>query len=239
MINYAIEPSVLMPLVPKGTELDHWQGKTLVSMVGFLFLDTRLLGWGIPFHRDFEEVNLRFYVRHKGPEGWRRGVVFVREIVPRLAIAWTARALYGEKYAALPMWHRLDEDPARLGRPTRAEFGWRFHGRGQSLSVEVEGDPYLLQDGTEEEFIAEHYWGYARQRGGGTVEYEVAHPRWRIQRTTSSRLDADVAALYGNAFVEALTAPPTSAFLAEGSAVKVFWGKRVDGTLGTSQENRR
>ena len=65
MLNYEIEPAVLAPFVPQGTELDSFDGKTFVSIVAFLFLDTRIGGIPIPFHRNFEEVNLRFYVRRK------------------------------------------------------------------------------------------------------------------------------------------------------------------------------
>src|SRR5260370_5549294 len=108
MLNYLGEPRVLAPLVPAGTELDQWNGATFLSVVGFMFLDTRLFGIPIPFHRNFEEVNLRFYVRRKSPEGWRRGVVFVKELVPRMAVAWAARALYNEKYKAVPMSHRVE-----------------------------------------------------------------------------------------------------------------------------------
>jgi hypothetical protein len=108
MLNYLVEPSVLAPFVPAGTELDRWNGATFLSIVGFMFLDVRILGIPIPFHRNFEEVNLRFYVRRRGQEGWRRGVVFVKELVPRIAIAWTARALYNENYEAVPMNHRVD-----------------------------------------------------------------------------------------------------------------------------------
>ena len=93
LINYEIAPEIVRPYVPRGTEIDSFDGRTYASLVGFLFLDTRLRGVPIPFHRNFEEVNLRLYVRRKGAEGWRRGVVFVREIVPRLALAWVARTL--------------------------------------------------------------------------------------------------------------------------------------------------
>src|SRR6185503_10439864 len=97
MLNYEVDPSVLHPLVPRGTELDTWHGRTYASVVGFLFLDTRVLGLAIPFHRDFEEVNLRFYVRRREAEAWRRGVVFIKEIVPRWAIATVARVAYNER----------------------------------------------------------------------------------------------------------------------------------------------
>src|SRR5690348_18142677 len=90
LLQYVVDPAVLLPLVPLGTELDSWEGRTLVSMVGFRFLRVRVLGASILFHTDFDEVNLRFYVRRRVAEGWRRGVVFVREIVPRRAVALVA-----------------------------------------------------------------------------------------------------------------------------------------------------
>ena len=170
MLNYEVPPEALAPLVPRGTELDAWQGKTFASVVGFLFLDTRVHGFAIPGHRNFEEVNLRFYVRHRAEDGWRRGVVFVKEIVPRLAIAATARVLYGEKYVALPMRHSITGDPARGGM--YVTYGWRhpfFGGRWMGLGAVVSGAAKEAQPGSEEEFITEHYWGYSSLRGGGSV----------------------------------------------------------------------
>ena len=102
MLNYVVDPALIERLVPVGTEIDYENGETFVSIVGFLFLDTRLLGVPIPLHRDFEEVNLRFYMRRKSADNWRRGVVFIRELVPRRAIALVARAFYGERYVAPP-----------------------------------------------------------------------------------------------------------------------------------------
>jgi hypothetical protein len=220
MLNYAIDPAVLRPLVPQGVELDLWEGQALVSMVGFLFLDTRVLGVLIPFHRDFEEVNLRFYVRRQTAEGWRRGVTFVREIVPRVAIASVARVFYNEPYLACPMRHHL--------APGSCEFAWRFRGRWNAMSAEFDGEPMPIGEGTAEEFIFEHYWGYTQQRDGRTAEYQVEHPRWRTWAVRNPRLDCDVEALYGAGFVSALNAAPVSAFLAEGSAISVRRGAQLD-----------
>lgn len=224
MLNYEMDPALLRPLVPAGTELDAWGGVTYASVVGFMFLDTRLLGIPIPFHRDFEELNLRFYVRRKGPEGWRRGVVFVKEIVPRFAIAAVARVVYNENYVALPMRHGL-EISARAGGT--AEYGWRLGGRWCGVRAAARGPARPLVAGSEEEFITEHYWGYARQRDGGTVEYQVEHPRWNVWRAESAALGCDVAALYGRGFAEPLSAPPRSALIADGSPVIVRKGRRI------------
>lgn len=233
MLNYAADPKLLHPLVPPGTELDEWNGTTYVSMVGFLFLDTRVFGFPIPYHRDFEEVNLRFYVRRQGPEGWRRGVVFVKEIVPRRAIALAARLFYEEPYVALPMRHRVDRREAEgegansLCENGAVEYGWRFQGRWNTLRVVTTGSPEPLREGSEAAFITEHYWGYTARRND-CAEYRVEHPPWRVWRASEARLDCDVGALYGPAFVEPLAAAPLSAFVAEGSPIKVRRGTLLD-----------
>lgn len=226
MAHFEIDPAALAGLVPRGTELDRWDGGALVSLVGFLFRGTRVLGLPLPFHQDFEEMNLRFYVRRRGPEGWRRGVVFVRELVPRRAIAWTARRLYNENYSAVPMGHRHEPVDAKGTRTV--SYWWRLAGQRGSLTVHARGEPAALTEGTEEHFLAEHYWGYVRQRDGGTIEYRVDHPPWRIWAADRAELCSDAKSLYGERFAEPLSGPPRSAFLAEGSPVSVYRGERLE-----------
>jgi uncharacterized protein YqjF (DUF2071 family) len=225
MLNYEVDPAVLAHRVPAGTELDTFDGRTFVSLVGFRFLDTRLLGVPIPFHRDFDEVNLRFYVRREGPGGEvRRGVVFVKELVPRWALAAVARWVYNENYQALPMDHAIELGP----KGGRVGYRWRHGGRWQGLAVDVEGAPELTSAGSVETFITEHYWGYARQRDGGTIEYQVEHPRWQVWRATHAELELDVAGLYGAELAPALAGLPHSALLADGSEIVVRRGRRID-----------
>ncbi|MDX1944630.1 MAG: DUF2071 domain-containing protein [Pirellulaceae bacterium] len=239
MLNYEIDPAALLPLVPTGVELDAHEGRHFVSMVGFLMLRTRVLGIPVPWHRHFEEVNLRFYVRRMVGGEVRRGVCFVKEIVPRRAIATTARWFYNEPYVALPMKHALS-GPVRqfVEHSTRyrpiaaaaegfAEYRWRFAGRWNALSLTHAGEPAALVPGSLEEFIAEHYWGYCQQRDGGTVEYEVVHPPWRVWQGSKPQLDCDAAALYGPQFGRVLDQPPQSAFLADGSEVAVLRPRRI------------
>ena len=155
MINYEIDPVLLLRRVPSGTELDFWEGKTFVSIVGFLFLKTKVLGWTIPLHREFEEVNLRFYVRRKGPEGWRRGVVFIKEIVPRWAIAVIARIVYNENYIALPMRHEVLLPPSHPSALNGVvEYDWRLNGQWNHLRIQPSGEAQALVVGSQEEFIA-------------------------------------------------------------------------------------
>ncbi len=225
-IEYETDLRALAPHVPAGTELDTWDGRTLISVVGFLFRDTRVWGVPFPFHRDFEEVNLRFYVRRKGPEGWRRGVVFLKEIVPKPIIAFLARRLYDEPYVALPMSHRFEME-SECGQLRALEYAWRFAGRDQRLCATVRGPATALREGTEAEFITEHYWGYNRQPDGATLEYRVEHPRWSVYDVTEARLECDAGPLYGEAFRDCLSAPPRSAFVAEGSPVTVYCGHRL------------
>lgn len=224
MLNYEVDPDVLRPLVPDGTELDSWSGKTVVSIVGFLFLRTKVLGVGIPFHRDFAEINLRFYVRRQAEDETRRGVVFVREIVPRWAIAATARWIYGEKYVACPMRSKVEHPNGGQGR---LQYGWRHSGQEYALDVEFGGPAAYPAPGSQEEFITEHYWGYAAQRGASTVEYQVEHPQWRVWEASRATLSAGVGAFYGEEWVPFLSSQPDSAFVADGSPVVVRRGLKL------------
>jgi uncharacterized protein YqjF (DUF2071 family) len=218
MLNYRVDPAVLAGRVPAGCELEDWNGDALVSVVGFRFLQTRVLGLSVPLHRNFDEVNLRFYVRRKVDSLWRRGVVFVREIVPRRAIALLANGVYSESYVAMPMRSEIDSVTGRLS------YAWRRDGVWERVGAEWRGPWSIPNDGDEASFITEHYWGYSRRRAGQTIEYEVEHRPWRVALATDAVLECDITALYGPEFREALAAPPYSALVAEGSPIVVQRG---------------
>ena len=226
MFNYEIDPRILAPYVPRGTDLDSWADRTYVSIVAFRFLDTRLLGVSVPFHRDFEEVNLRFYVRRVCDAQVRRAVVFIRELVPRRAVAAVARAMYNEPYITVPMHSRIATDPKLAVR-----YSWSARGRWHSLEARAAKHPTLPTAESLEEFISEHHWGYTRQRDGSTVEYHVSHPQWAVSPVEEYRIDADLEALYGPAFAPFLKTP-ASVFLADGSPVTVHCPTRLAGSRG-------
>jgi uncharacterized protein YqjF (DUF2071 family) len=224
MLNFTVDPVVLERFVPAGTELDYFGGETFLSVVGFLFLNTRVLGLAVPLHRNFEEVNLRFYVRRKSIDGWKRGVVFIRELVPRRAIATVARVFYGERYSAMPMRHTIVDDENGVS----VEYGWRRGKKWESLAMSGTGEAKSVAAGSHEEFITEHYWGYTA--GKNTSEYRVEHPRWKVWPAATAKFDADVATLYGEEFVAPLAAAAASKFIADGSHVQV-WRKLDDPVL--------
>lgn len=221
--NYLVDPEVLKPFVPWGTELDLWQGKCYVSLVGFMFMHTRLRGIRVPFHVNFEEVNLRFYVRRKDGVEWKRGVVFIREFVPKPALTWVANTIYGENYATVPMRHRWEAEATHL----KVAYHWKKEGRWHQFVVEAENEPKPIEPGSEAEFITEHYWGYARQGDKSTNEYEVKHPTWLQYAVEDYNLEVDYGQLYGKAFEPLNGQGPASVMLAEGSAVSVESKRQV------------
>ena len=224
ILNYVVAPDLLRPYVPSGVELDTWNNQTCLSMVGFLFQQTKVLGCRIPWHSDFEEVNLRFYVRRRAPDGWRRGVVFIKEIVPRRLIATVARRCYNEPYDAMPMRHKIELENGRLRNGGSIEYAWHHKGHWNSLRAITTGIPLPLVEGSEEEFITEHYWGYTAQRNGGCKEYHVDHVPWKVWQAKEATLRCETATFYGAKFAEPLGASPQSAFVAEGSPVTVGSG---------------
>lgn len=224
MANYRVPAEVLAPYLPAGVELDTYEGSPYASLVGFLFWETKVLGIGWPRHRDFEEVNLRFYVKRRMPDGtWRRGVVFVSEIVPLRLVAWVANTLYGEQYQYAEMHHEIDRGDKELG----VEYAWRTGERWNHLRVRTEPQAVPMPPDSAEEFIFEHYWGYASGKGNATTEYRVEHPAWRVFPVRDYTIDCDVTANYGAAFEPYLRGEPASVFLAEGSDVGVRWGRRL------------
>lgn len=225
MVNYRIDPEVLRPLVPAGTMLDLWRGQALISLVGFQFLQTKVHGVAVPFHRSFEEVNLRFYTRRHVGHELRRGVTFIRELVPRRAIAALAQLTYNEPYVSLPMRSRVTLSDR--GLPTTVSYAWRSSRSRAAdwcrLQLAVSDEESTVPaDDSEARFVTEHYWGYTRQRDGTTIEYRVEHPRWHVWNASDATLDGDVTSWYGSRFAAVLRTTPCSAFLADGSAVTVF-----------------
>lgn len=226
ILNYNIDATVLVPLVPRGTELDVTEYGALVSLVGFRFLDTRLFGIPVPFHRNFDEINLRFYVRRRVDGEWRRGVVFIKEIVPRRAVAAAARWFYNENYVTARMSSTVAVPDAREDTKGRAVYQWG-EGLGHSMSADFGGVPSIPGSGSEQAFVTEHYWGYTRQRDGSSMEYQVEHPRWRVWPAANVLLSCDVDGTYGREYEGALLGEPRSALVAEGSAVVVHRGTHI------------
>nr|WP_294906134.1 DUF2071 domain-containing protein [uncultured Lacibacter sp.] len=221
MMNYVVPEEVLKPHLPNGVELDAYNGKCYVSFVAFHFMDTKLKGVAIPFHKDFEEINLRFYVRYPSEEGMKRGVVFIKELVPKRMIAWVAKLLYGERYAYTPIKSKIEQTNQRY-----LHFEW---GREQEHQLKVETALHTLpiQQGSKEEFIFEHYLGYTSLSTFRTGEYKVEHPRWNVYPVQGFSYQIDFEKLYGDDFAFMNDMQPDSVFVAEGSEVSVHERKML------------
>jgi len=224
MLNYEVPPKILEPYLPPFTVLDLWQGKALVSMVGFQFLETKVMGVKWPFHVDFDEVNLRFYVKYFDGNEWKRGAVFISEIVPKSLIVLIANNLYKEHYRALPMRH--SQIPADNNH-TDFSYEWKLKGRWNKLGAMVNNEFQDIRPGSPEEYIFEHYWGYNKLTDASTMQYQVEHISWQVAEVTNPFFDGDIAALYGEEFLPYLSVEPYSAFFANGSAINVRIGEKI------------
>jgi uncharacterized protein YqjF (DUF2071 family) len=222
IVNYAIEPELLLPHLPYKTELDLWNGTCYLSLVGFMFLNTKLKGLHIPFHTHFEEENLRFYVRYKDGDESKRGVVFIKEIVPKPALAFVANTIYKENYQSLPMKHMWTENNNEL----IVEYAWKL-GNWNSMRVIGEPKASIIDEGSEAEFITEHYWGYTKIDSTKTSQYQVEHPRWNAYSVKDFSIDVDFGKVYGRQFEFLKNNNPKSVFLAEGSEIKVREGSLI------------
>jgi uncharacterized protein YqjF (DUF2071 family) len=219
MANYEVAPELLEDFVPKGVSLDFHDGKCFVSVVAFMFLDTKVLGIPVPFHINFEEANLRFYVKRETSEETRRGVTFIKEIVPRLAIATVARVFYGEPYEAWAMSHSKIEN--------ELVYAWWKRDDAHSVKVEIGENLGVPDENSEGEFIIEHYWGYTKRGEDRTDEYKVEHPKWELFDINYAEIDIDFGKLYGERFAFLSDTQPNSIFIAKGSEVSVYKGAKI------------
>ena len=222
MANYALDPVILQKFIPFKTEIDLWNGTCYVSLVGFMFLNTKLKGVKIPFHTNFEEVNLRFYVRYKDGSEWKRGVVFIKEIVPKPALTFVANAIYNEKYETMPMNHSWEINSTHI----TVEYGWKKE-TWQNFRVRGNTTPTEINVGSEEEFITEHFWGYTKINDQRTNEYGVEHPRWNVYPIDDYSIQVDFRQIYGKEFSFLTNEKPKSVFLAEGSEIIVRSGTKI------------
>ena len=217
MINYVIDPKILEKYVPAGTELDFFEGKCYVSFIGFLFENVKVLGLKIPFHSDFEEVNLRFYVRRFENGVWKRGAVFISEIVPKYAISFVANTFYNEHYETFPMKHSLKvNDNSR-----EFIYEWKVKNNWNTINIHTNKNPIGIEIGSESEFITEHYFGYNKVSGTETIEYEVKHPRWQQYEVIKNSSSINFEDVYGEEFAFIKDLEPTSVFLAVGSKISI------------------
>lgn len=223
-LNYTVDSALLDSYVPRGTEQDSFEGKTYVSLVGFRFSNVRLFGrLAVPFHSEFEEVNLRFYVRREIASEVRRGVVFIKEIVPKPAIALTARLAYGENYVWCPMKHKILTRKDGI----EAEYSWKHRGNWSKLFARSTSAAELPAQSSLERYITEHYWGYSRQNAGNTREYQVKHSPWPVSIASDALFTGNAGKFYGEDFGAVLSRKPNSAIIANGSPVEVYAGAEI------------
>ncbi len=222
MANYAVPPQVLQPYLPNGVELDLFNGKAYVSLVGFLFKNTRLFNIPIPKLGTFEEINLRFYVTRKEDDVVKRGVVFVNETIPYKAVAWMANKLYKEHYTVVPTTHQCDI----TGETKSVQYQWKLKDKWYTIAAEAAAESHAMQPESFEQFIFEHYFGYTKINNITTEEYTINHPSWKINKVLQYTIDCDFETMYGPAFSCLQQATPDSVFLAEGSSVSVDWKRR-------------
>ena len=219
MANYVIDPKILFPFLPKGVELDLFNSKCYISLVGFMFKDTKLFNIKIPYFGTFEEINLRFYVVRKEGDTVKRGVVFINETIPYPIVAWMANKLYNEKYTVVPTKHQISGD----GATKKVNFEWLLNKKWNSIYVEATTASKPMQTDSLEKFIYEHYYGYTKINENTSEEYKLQHPSWLVNKVEKYKINCDFKAMYGEAFSVLNDTDPSAVFIAEGSSVGIEW----------------
>jgi uncharacterized protein YqjF (DUF2071 family) len=219
MANYEIDPELLTSFLPKGVALDLFNNKCYVSLVGFMFKNTRLFNIPIPWFGTFEEINLRFYVIRKEEGITKRGVVFINETIPYPIVAWIANKLYKEHYTVVPTRNDIQHN----NEVKKIRFEWFLNKKTNSIFIEANNESAPIKKGSLEQFIYEHYYGYTKVSDTKTEEYKLQHPSWETHQVIDYQIDCDFEAMYGSAFSVLNTTKPEAVFIAKGSSVGIEW----------------
>lgn len=224
MANYVVPKELLLPYLPAKTELGFFEGNTFVSLVGFMFLNTKVLGMSVPMHVNFEEVNLRFYVRYNDRGSWKKGVVFIKEIVPKMAISFIANNVYSEKYTTMKMKHfHCDREEG-----FEARYEWKYQNKWNKISAVTDKRSKKIVPGSCEDFFANHYWGYSKHSDTRTYEYHVEHPVWETLKVLSYSVDCDFGNLYGDDFSFLNDEMPSSVLMTKGSEIRIHHKRTLE-----------
>jgi uncharacterized protein len=219
MANYEVEPDLLTPYLPNGVALDLHHDKCYVSLVGFMFQKTKLFNIPIPLLGTFEEINLRFYVKRMESGTIKRGVVFINETVPYKLVAWLANKLYKEHYIAIP----TKNEKHISDQSNNINYQWKINNAWNHLTANTAKECTPMEQGSIEEFIFEHYYGYTKLNKHRSQEYKVNHPRWLINKVIDYSIHCDFDAMYGSQFSFLSKHQTASVIMAQGSPVTVDW----------------
>ncbi|WP_424494544.1 YqjF family protein [Salinimicrobium sp. GXAS 041] len=215
--NYTVPPQLIEKYLPAHTKPDFYNGKCYLSLVGFQFKNVKVANLKIPFNNDFEEINLRFYVKRFDGAKWRKGVIFISQIADKAALNTLANVLFQENYQKLVTKQHISEDDTSIN----ARYSWRFKDEWQHLEAKsgIVASPF--QENSEEEFLMDRPWGYGKRNNEETNEYKVSHPDWPIFEVEEYSVKVDFSLLFGPEFNILSSATPKSVILAEGSTVSM------------------
>ena len=217
--TFEADETLLNKFLPRGTELNTWHGKYLISIVAFMFSKPAILNISAPFYRSFEEINLRFYVRYKENDQWKKGVVFIKEIAPARIIGLTAGWLYQENFIYLPLKHKFyaNNKCQYISYSCKVKNQW---GHLNMVCSSKDNEP-----GSErvQTFVRDHYWGYTKKSNNNTAEFLIEHRLWKIYQATDYDLNLNIGEIYGKDFTDLFLQKPISVILMDGSFTKVSW----------------
>ncbi len=215
--NFAVPKELLLPYVPFKTELDFFEGKAYISLVAFNFLNTKVMGLSIPLHVNFEQANLRFYIKNNHGGQWKKGLVYIKKIVPKRAVSFVANNLYREKYTTMKMKHFHTDNVGSF----ETGYEWEFKKKWNKISAVSEKKSRKIAPGSCESFFTDHYWGYSKYNDTKTYEYYVEHPVWETSKVISYSIDCDFGSLYGDEFSFLNNQNPASVMMVKGSEIRV------------------
>ena len=228
-LNFSIDPAILQPLVPRGLELDFFKDETYVSLIAMMLRDVRVFGFPIHIASGFEEINLRFYVRRRVGDSYRKGACFLKDYVSGAAAAWVLGRIFKAEFGRLKLKHKNSGfDPKEENAIPEVDYQWKVDDHMNRVRVKAREKVQRMGADTKVGFILNHNNEYSC-RNGKTLEYAMARPQWVVWNAAQANFTCDVRKLFGPEFEKPLSRRPASVFVTSGSEVVIYKPTEVIG----------
>ncbi len=218
-VNFQIDQRILQPLVPKGLELDFFNGETYVSLIAMMLRNVK--AWGLPFSiiPSSPELSLRFYVRRPGDGESAKGTCLIKDYISGSTAAWYLESQFKSDFSKLKMKYKNSgfgehETP-------EVEYQWKVDDHWNKLRVRARSRIHKTERASKVGFILDHFTYFGTYKGR-TLAYRVERPTWNIWDAAQANFTCDVKRLFGDAFVKPLSKRPASVFVTAGSPVTIY-----------------
>ena len=232
-LHWEVPPPALKALLPRGLDVELWEGRAFVGLVPFVVSETRARFLPpLPGLSSYYEINTRTYVRHADSadrESGESGVWFFALDASNVGVTAGARATFQLPYFPCTAQRRHSDRDGSIVRYRSARLGPGPTPGELDVEYRVHEAIGTAEAGSLDHFLVERYTLFTVLRPMGLMVGQVRHQPYSLRRVELIRLDCETLA-------RSLKLPPPTgdvlAHYSDGVDVEIMAPRRPHGPRG-------